>query len=184
MFIRNTLMGLAGLSALCVASSGTASTDRADTSQERAWLSEHNTARAQFGSAPVRWNSALEQEARQWANRLARSNQFQHSDYRSRNGTGENLWMGTRGYYKPSQMIASFVDERRDFVPGRFPQVSRTGNWGDVGHYTQIVWPETREVGCATASNQSNEVLVCRYWPSGNVMGQVVSPGRKVARRR
>lgn len=184
MFRQHTRTGLAGLAALCVASSGTAATDRPDTSEERAWLAEHNSARAQFGSAPVRWSSALEKEARQWANRLARSNQFEHSDYRARNGTGENLWMGTRGYYQPSQMIASFVDERRNFVPGRFPQVSRTGNWGDVGHYTQIVWPETREVGCAKASGRENDVLVCRYWPSGNVMGTVVSPRRKVARRR
>ncbi len=185
MSLSMTLKGLAGATALCMASTtGFATSDRPDTSEERVWLKEHNAARAQFGSAPVRWNSDLEREARQWANRLARSNQFQHSDYRARNGTGENLWMGTRGYYQPAQMIAGFVEERRYFKPGRFPQVSRTGNWGDVGHYTQIVWPETREVGCAKAANRSNEVLVCRYWPSGNVMGEALAPARKVARRR
>ncbi|MEM7688155.1 MAG: CAP domain-containing protein [Pseudomonadota bacterium] len=184
MFARKTLTGLAGFTTLCAASTGFAGSDRPDTSDERAWLAQHNAARAGFGSAPVRWNSDLENEARQWAQRLARSNQFRHSDYRKRNGTGENLWMGTRGHYAPAQMIASFGDERRHFVPGRFPGVSRTGNWADVGHYTQIVWPETREVGCAKASGAQNDVLVCRYWPSGNVMGQAIAPMRKVARRR
>ena len=41
------------------------------------------------------------------------------------------------------------------------------------GHYTQVVWRNTREVGCAVARNGSDDFLVCRYWPSGNWMGQV-----------
>ena len=65
---------------------------------------------------------------------------------------------------------------RAAFRPGVFPDVSRTGRWSDVGHYTQIIWPETQEVGCATALNASHEVLVCRYWPAGNVIGYRLDP--------
>ena len=49
-----------------------------------------------------------------------------------------------------------------------------SGDWSAVGHYTQIVWPTTRRVGCATASNRANDYLVCRYWPAGNVVGTVM----------
>jgi pathogenesis-related protein 1 len=49
------------------------------------------------------------------------------------------------------------------------------------GHYTQMVWKNTKEVGCATAtvSGKSSSglsgvvvYLVCRYSPPGNIVGQ------------
>ena len=40
------------------------------------------------------------------------------------------------------------------------------------GHYTQIVWRSTVEVGCAVARSGLHEVWVCRYSPPGNVVGQ------------
>jgi hypothetical protein len=43
-----------------------------------------------------------------------------------------------------------------------------------VAHYTQIVWPTTQRVGCATASNRSSDYLVCRYLPTGNLVGVVM----------
>ena len=61
-----------------------------------------------------------------------------------------------------------------DNGPGIFPTVSRSGNWETVGHYTQMVWPTTTRVGCAVASNASNDFLVCRYSPAGNIDGRPV----------
>jgi hypothetical protein len=168
-----------GLIALCASAFAHAQ----DTQDQNIWLQEHNDARAQFGSAPLRWNADLAREAQEWAIHLARTNQLRHSDNEQRGRTGENLWMGTSHYFAASDMIASFLEERRHFVPGRFPQVSRTGRWSDVGHYTQIVWPETREVGCALATGARFDVLVCRYWPAGNLIGETIAPRTKVARR-
>lgn len=91
--------------------------------------------------------------------------------------------MGTAGYFTPQQMIAHFAAEKQHFRAGDFPQVSRTGNWADVGHYTQIVWATTREVGCATARGARFDVLVCRYWPAGNLMGARIAPRDNIARR-
>ncbi|HCS18663.1 MAG TPA: SCP-like extracellular, partial [Erythrobacter sp.] len=36
----------------------------------------------------------------------------------------------------------------------------------------QVVWRDTQEVGCAVVTARGNDVLVCRYWPAGNVWGQ------------
>ncbi|MEL6237236.1 MAG: CAP domain-containing protein [Pseudomonadota bacterium] len=152
-----------------------------DTQAECVWLQDHNRAREAFGSTALQWDAQLARDAEEWARYLARRNTLQHSANDMRRGAGENLWMGSRGYFKPSQMIASFVDEGADFVPGRFPEVSRTGSWRDVGHYTQIVWPRTQKVGCAMAAGQHFDVLVCRYWPAGNVVGTTIAPLGRVA---
>ena len=82
---------------------------------------------------------------------------------------------------------SDIVDEKCHLRPGAIPRhlgqesidalapaVSRTGDWSQVAHYTQIVWPATQRVGCATASNRSNDYLVCRYLPAGNVVGVVM----------
>ena len=71
-------------------------------------------------------------------------------------------------------MIGTFVDEKRHFRRGTFPDVSTTGQWRDVGHYTQLIWRGTQKVGCAVAPGGGQDWLVCRYWPAGNTMGQKV----------
>ncbi len=132
----------------------------------------HNQERESLGIAPLQWNAALAEQARQWAASLARRGAFEHAGERA--GQGENLWMGTAGFFSPEDMIGGFLSERRWFRPGVFPLVSRTGQWHDVGHYSQMIWPGTRELGCAVIQGKEDEVLVCRYWPAGNVMGQQV----------
>ena len=67
------------------------------------------------------------------------------------------------------------VEEVRYFHTGQFPDVSSTGRWSDVGHYTQLIWRGTQQVGCAVGQGRANDILVCRYWPAGNVMGQPVN---------
>ncbi len=69
-------------------------------------------------------------------------------------------------------MIGHWVAERRDFVDRPTPAFSRTGRWEDVAHYTQIVWRNTQRIGCAMASTATDDYLVCRYSPAGNVVGQ------------
>jgi hypothetical protein len=71
-------------------------------------------------------------------------------------------------------MVGAWASERSMFRPARFPDVSTTGNWADVGHYTQMIWPATTRVGCAIGSSAAADFLVCRYWPSGNVTGQLL----------
>ena len=137
-------------------------------------LAAHNAVRAQFGAAPLAGASTLANGAAAYAVQLALTNSFQHSDRHARPGTGENLWMGTRGYYSYEAMVGGWASEQRDFVPGIFPAVSRSGNWENVGHYTQMVWPTTTRVGCAVASNARNDYLVCRYSPAGNIDGRPV----------
>lgn len=137
-------------------------------------LSVHNAARAEVGVAPLVWNAELAEQAATHAVEMARTGNFVHASADARNGKGENMWFGSRGRYSEAQMIGYFVAEKEDFKAGIFPDISTTGDWTDVGHYSQIIWPDTTSVGCAVASNAQNEYLVCRYDPSGNVPGMPV----------
>ena len=182
---RATIAG--GLALLCLALAVPGNATDGETSDEQVWLAAHNTERAEFGVAPLRWNEQLAREAEDWAQNLASHGRLQHSAREDRNGTGENLWMGTRGRFSPAAMIDAFAREKQHFRAGEFPRVSTTGNTSDVGHYTQIVWADTREVGCAKATGARYDVLVCRYWPAGNVTGRLIEPqsptNERVARR-
>ncbi len=135
-------------------------------------LVAHNVERDRQGVTRLKWSGRLAAQAQAWASTLARSNRFEHAADSS--GAGENLWMGTAGHYSPEDMIEGFVSERRHFRPGRFPDVSSTGNWADIGHYTQLIWPATQEVGCAVSRGSDSDILVCRYYPAGNMMGEEV----------
>jgi hypothetical protein len=134
----------------------------------------HNEERAHVQTGPLVWDEALARDAAGWARDLARTGRFEHASEDQLRGQGENLFMGTAGTFSVDDMIGAFLEERRDFRPGVFPDVARDNDWEDVGHYTQVIWPTTRRIGCAVARSREMDVLVCRYYPSGNVYGERV----------
>jgi len=134
-------------------------------------LAAHNKYRQKVGVPPLTWSEQLAKDAQEWANYLAKQGKFEHSGVK---GQGENLWMGTAGYFSYTQMVDGWGSEKRYFVNKTFPDVSSNGNWHDVGHYTQMIWKNTKQVGCATANGSEGTVLVCRYSPPGNFIGQRV----------
>lgn len=134
-------------------------------------LAEQNRERATLGIAPLRWNLDLVASAQQWADHLAITGEFKHAPEKPL-PEGENLWAGTKAYYSPEAMVGGWLAEKRNFQPGVFPRNSRTGRMEDVGHYTQIVWRTSGQVGCAMARSATEDLLVCRYSDAGNWVGE------------
>ncbi len=137
-------------------------------------LAVHNAERTRLGLKPLVWSAKLAAHAKTWSQSLAVSDMMEHSAAAADGSEGENLWFGTKDDYTPEEMIGAFIDEKTMFKRGVFPEVATTGRWEDVGHYTQLIWKDTREVGCAITSNPRRDVLVCRYTPMGNIVGQKV----------
>jgi len=136
-------------------------------------LAAHNRERSALGLPALRWDPALAADARAWAEHLARLGTLVHAeDDDSADPQGENLWAGTRGAYSPEAMVGLWIEEKKDYRPGPIPAVSRTGDFEAVGHYTQLVWRDTGQVGCALAPGAEDEILVCRYSQAGNVEGE------------
>lgn len=139
---------------------------------DRRILAVHNRERQNLGLEPLSWNQALAQSARQWAEHLAATGRFEHAPENRSTPEGENLWAGTKGYYPPEAMVGAWIQEKKFFRPGPFPANSTTGRVEDIGHYTQVVWRATRQVGCAQAASANEDILVCRYGEAGNYRGE------------
>ncbi|HWI75993.1 MAG TPA: CAP domain-containing protein [Sphingomicrobium sp.] len=137
-------------------------------------LAAHNWERARAGVPPLVWDPALAASAASYGPVLAALGRLQHSPADTRRGQRENLWMGTRGAFSPEQMVATWTSEKRYFRPGIFPDVSTTGNWFDVSHYTTMIWRTTTRLGCAIHRTPDWEFLICRYSPPGNIDGRPV----------
>ena len=153
--------------------------DRGQDLMRSSVLSAHNQARRDFGVVPVTWSDELAAGAMAHAQYMASTGIYGHDRTPGRRKkAGENMWRGTRGVFAYDVMVGVMIAEARHFRPGAFPYNSRTGNWLDVAHYTQIVWPTTTEVGCALASSPTTDYFVCRYAPTGNKDGVFLASGR------
>ena len=126
-------------------------------------LAVHNAVRARVGVAALAWSDRLAGHAQDWANALAARKQFVH---RPDSIYGENLFEITGATASVAQVVNSWAEESRDY--------DHTFNRcrGVCGHYTQIVWSATKEVGCGVARGLGREVWVCDYDPPGNWAGK------------
>ncbi len=115
---------------------------------------------------PVTWSEEVAASAQEWADHL-RDAEDCNLVHASGSGYGENL-AGGWGDLSPAVAVALWAEEKADYTYSpQYEFVSASG------HYTQIVWRDSLEIGCASASCGGNQsVVVCRYSPPGNVIGQ------------
>ena len=111
----------------------------------------------------VTWSDSIAATAQAWAEQLASSGcTLEHA---TGTGYGENLAMGTR--LTAQGAVDMWAEEASRYTYS--PEYQFT----DAGHYTQIVWRATTQIGCGSAACSGNSVIVCcRYSPPGNVIGQ------------
>jgi pathogenesis-related protein 1 len=123
----------------------------------------HNAVRTRVGTRALKWSGDLASVAQQWADHLIESGQFAHSHNPK---YGENLYEIEGGVATPADVVRAWAEEVRDY------DYSSNSCRGVCGHYTQIVWGDTREVGCAVARAGRREVWACEYDPPGNWVGR------------
>jgi hypothetical protein len=41
----------------------------------------------------------------------------------------------------------------------------------ETGHFTQVVWRQTTQLGCGVSTCRGMDIWVCEYDPPGNVQG-------------
>jgi pathogenesis-related protein 1 len=134
-----------------------------DGSLARDMLAAHNAVRAKVGVPPLVWSEKLAAAAQEWADTLIAQRRFEH---RPNSSHGENLFRLDGGRATPRNVVERWASEQANF------NYKSNRCKGECGHYTQIVWRSTKEVGCAVARGGGREVWVCEYAPPGNYVGQ------------
>ncbi|RWS31439.1 Golgi-associated plant pathogenesis-related protein 1-like protein [Leptotrombidium deliense] len=136
-------------------------------------LEWHNYYRRLHGVPYLTINKKLSENALSWAQHLANERKMYHQP---NNEYGENIFMrsSSRSHFHISAKNAVFpwYHEIEDYVVGEEP-----ANLAEVGHFTQLVWKETRQMGVARARSSDGHILmvVAEYLPSGNIIGQFVN---------
>lgn len=117
---------------------------------------------------PIEWSQELASYAQKWADHLAKTGcQFQH---RPNAGVwkqiyGENIFWGGGSGYGTIDAAKMWYAEKKKYAGGKLT----AANWYKSGHYTQMVWRKTTQMGCGVARCPNGAVIVVgNYNPAGN----------------
>lgn len=135
----------------------------ADQVEIEQWLVAHNSYRARHGVPPVSWSATVAASAQSYAETCP----SRHSG----SGYGENLAWASYDMGVPAVVKMWYGEESRyDYESPGF----KSG----IGHFTQIIWKGSIEIGCASVSSCGSErslkanTWVCQYNPPGNYRRQ------------
>ncbi|CAI7784683.1 unnamed protein product [Closterium sp. NIES-53] len=131
------------------------------------YLDPHNAARAAVGAVPIEWDDAVAERAQAWADTLRDDYNCGLEHGGMGEGEGQNLsGAGPAGWAWNSDAVQWWVGEGKSYN-----RIS--GDWGSCGHYSQVVWNDSRKVGCGKAScGGDGDVWACNYYPAGNFVGE------------
>ncbi|XP_058826887.1 uncharacterized protein LOC131686899 [Topomyia yanbarensis] len=144
----------------------------------QAMLRHHNEYRRKHGAPNLVLHKELVRDAQQWAEILARDDRF---TYRQNSRYGENLyclWSSDRhAKPNPKDVCHSWYEEVKQYGFNVEPRGVIKG-----GQFTQMVWKGTKELGVGVGQTRSGKVIVvCTYYPRGNVLGQFITNVQKKA---
>jgi uncharacterized protein YkwD len=141
-------------------------------------VSKHNAYRATHKSPNLTISDSLNTSAQAWAETIVSTGQFEHST--NRKNVGENIYASytTESTIDPTTLgngaSEDWYSEIKDY------KYESPGFSSDTGHFTQVVWKGSTQLGCGAA--QGTETIqgtkynafyvVCQYAPAGNVQGQ------------
>uniref|UniRef100_H2YZD9 SCP domain-containing protein n=1 Tax=Ciona savignyi TaxID=51511 RepID=H2YZD9_CIOSA len=122
-------------------------------------IKAHNEYRANHNAAPLKQKDELTNVAQKWAKHLASSGKFGHSNHKD---YGENIAMTSA-----KNPTAMWYDEIHKY------DFKRPGFKSGIGHFTQVVWKNSTEIGIGVATDGKGTLFaVANYAPAGNFRGQ------------
>lgn len=162
----------------------------------------HNAVRAMVSTQPALpplvWSPTVAAYAQQWATQLATNNcaapqhrsgaELQAMNYGENLATFEGGGFGTGDVSTAQKAVDAWAGEVACWTYGTISGGGPGGtekcnsscymamNSDGCGHYTQIVWRKSLELGCGVATckngQATEDIWICNYAPAGNIIGQ------------
>ena len=129
-------------------------------------LDNHNYHRKMHQVDPLTRSAEIEAVAQVYSEHLASINSMQHSGNKK---YGENLY-----YCWASNGICVTGDKASEIWYSEVSKYdySNPEFSSGTGHFTQLVWKGSSQIGCGAACNaQNNCYVTCNYYPPGNYKG-------------
>jgi pathogenesis-related protein 1 len=132
------------------------------------YVNAHNTERSSLnkGIPNVSWNNTVAAYAQNYAKMRKGDCKLVHSG----GPYGENLFWGKGADFSGKDAVNSWISEKQ-----YYDYNTNTCASGHVcGHYTQVVWRSSTQIGCArvVCDNNGGIFIICNYYPPGNFVGQ------------
>ncbi|XP_014277700.1 venom allergen 5.02 [Halyomorpha halys] len=121
----------------------------------------------------LKWDEELAEMAQEWANNCV----YEHNK-KLPSSVGENLAQHSStgfGFLDVEQLSKLWYEESSKYVDIKHLKIQHNAR-----HFTQMVWADTKFVGCGASIYQNTEeeydkyetMLVCNYRPAGNINGK------------
>ncbi|KAB5565417.1 hypothetical protein PHYPO_G00241230 [Pangasianodon hypophthalmus] len=134
----------------------------ADANFKAKFLAKHNEYRKKHGAPALTISKDLCSSAQAWADHLLSIKTLQHSN----SNNGENLYYFQSTAPKKltgEEPVESWYSEIKDY------DFNKPGFKFNTGHFTQVVWKSTTEVGVGLATDGRTVFVVGQYKPAGNI---------------
>ncbi|KAG8192347.1 hypothetical protein JTE90_002167 [Oedothorax gibbosus] len=132
----------------------------------------HNHYRADHGSPCLHLSTEVSAFSQKWADRLAKEDHFHHSNHPK---YGENLFVSYMSdnslpMATAKEVVESWYAEQKFYPFGC--HITRDIIY-KAGHFTQVIWRNSRELGIGRSISRTNRVyVVANYFPAGNVFNK------------
>ncbi len=133
-------------------------------------VDRHNYYRDQHRVSKLRKNDGIEEIAQQFSKKLIEKGQLVRSANKYKGEPlGENLYYGLNSGYVGTEPVDVWYkgEEKFDYKANKMTE--------GTGHFTQLVWKNTKEIGCGISQDaEGGYYVVCNYYPAGNYFGEYI----------
>ena len=140
-------------------------------------VNRHNTLRSKHGAQALTKLKALADLAQVTANNCRDQQTLIHSsDYYNNQPVGQNLYMSGGSAPTGTSVSNSWYSENvnYNYNTGKPKQTGQV-----IGHFTQLVWKNSKQIGCALATgpwgSYDGYFVCCNYFPAGNYNNQYIA---------
>ena len=133
-------------------------------------MEKHNELRKKHHVPPLVLNRELCEISTKYAQKICNASSLEHSDNKYKGDyIGENLyWASGMRNLTGKDPVQDWYDEIKDY---NF-STHKAKNSGVVGHFTQVVWKGSEQLGIGFATKGREIYVVANYYPAGNYIGQ------------